>query len=143
MTPALQLIGHRLAEVELHACTDPSAYGPIRLDTELIWDHPNEAGDEWRLSLTTRFGTEDEKKSAPYSGKVQIIGRFHVDPSLGKTEATRLVHDDGAEVLYAATRELLLNLTSRSLHGEFVLPSVCFVDGEPELTSKKRKAADS
>jgi hypothetical protein len=139
MKPVLQLIGHRLAEIELHASTDPSADGPIRLDTELIWDHPNEAGPEWRLALTTRFGTEDATKPAPYSGKVQIIGRFHVDPSLEKTEATRLVHDDGAEVLFAATRELLIQLTSRSLHGEFVLPGVSFVGGDPELNSNKQK----
>lgn len=138
MKPALQLIGHRLAEIQLHASTDPSADGPIRLDTELIWDHPNEAGPEWRLALTTRFGTEDETKPAPYSGKVQIIGRFHVDPTLGKTEAARLVHDDGAEVLFAATRELLILLTSRSLHGEFVLPAAGFLNWEPELKSKRK-----
>jgi hypothetical protein len=29
---------------------------------------------------------------------------FHVDPSLGKTEATRLIQDDRAEVLFAAMR---------------------------------------
>jgi hypothetical protein len=140
MKPALQLIGHRLAEIELHACTDPSADGPIRLDTELIWDHPNETGPEWRLALTTRFDTEDKTKPAPYSGTVQIIGRFHVDPALGKTEATRLVHDEGAEVLFAATRELLIQLTSRSLHGEFVLPGGCFVGGEPELKKRSVQA---
>jgi hypothetical protein len=91
----------------------------------------NEAGPEWRLALTTIFGTEDTTKPAPYSGKVQIIGRLHVDPTLEKTEATRLVHDDGAEVLFAATRELLIQLTSRSLHGEFVLPGVDFTTSEP------------
>jgi hypothetical protein len=141
MKPALQLIGHRLAEIELHACTDPSADGPIRLDTELIWDHPNEAGPEWRLALTTIFDTEDATKPAPYSGKVQIIGRFHVDPTLGKTEAARLVHDDGAEILFAATRELLIQLTSRSLHGEFVLPGVSFVGGETEFKRNKEKTS--
>ena len=143
MKPALQLIGHRLAEIELHASTDPSADGPIRLDTELIWDHPNEAGPEWRLALTTIFGTEDETKPAPYSGKVQIIGRFHVDPSLEKTAATRLVHDEGAEILFAATRELLIQLASRSLHGEFILPGVGFVDGEPELKKKRKTTVDA
>jgi hypothetical protein len=29
---------------------------------------------------------------------------------LGKTEATRFVHDEGAGVLFAATRKLLINL---------------------------------
>jgi hypothetical protein len=51
------------------------------------------------------------------------------DPTLEKTEATRLVHDDGAEILFAATRELLIQLTSRSRHGKFVLPGVSFVGG--------------
>jgi hypothetical protein len=56
---------------------------------------------------------------------LQLIGRFHVDPTLEKTAATRLVHDDGAEILFAATRELLIQLTSRSRHGE-----VCFTGCE-------------
>lgn len=139
MNPALQLIGHRLADLELHPSTDPSADGPIRIDTELIWDHPDPTGDEWRLALTTHFGTENEKKPAPYNGKVQIIGRFQIDPKLAKTKATRLIQDQGAEILFAATRELLIQLTSRSLHGEFVLPGVGFADGEPELKSDKGK----
>jgi preprotein translocase subunit SecB len=141
MNPALQLIGHRLADLELHASTDPSADGPIRLDTELIWDHPDPTGDEWRLALTTRFGTENEQKPAPYSGKVQIIGRFQIDPKLAKTAATRLVHDDGAEILFAATRELLIQLTSRSLHGEFVLPGVSFVGGNQSAKGYPHAAA--
>ena len=76
-----------------------------------------------------------------YSGKVQIISRFHVDPTLGTAEATRLVHDDGAEILFAATRELLIQLTSRSLHGEFILPGVSFTEGQPEQQSRMASAA--
>jgi len=62
---------------------------------------------------------------------------------LGKTEATRLVHDDGAEVLSAATRELLINLTSRSLHGEFVLPGVSFTDVKPNVEQRAKRGASS
>ena len=131
MKPKLQLIGHRLADLELHPHPDPSADGPIRLDTELIWDHSSDACPEWRLALTTRFGTEDEKKPAPYSGKVKIIGRFQSAASLSKAKATRLIQQDAAEILLAATRELLIQLTSRSIHGEFILPGVRVVDGEP------------
>jgi methylphosphotriester-DNA--protein-cysteine methyltransferase len=46
MKPTLQLIGHRLADLEPHPHTDPSADGPIRLDTELIWDHSGDACPE-------------------------------------------------------------------------------------------------
>ncbi len=51
MKPAFQLIGHRLTDLELHPHADPSADGPIRLDTELIWDHSSDACPEWRLAL--------------------------------------------------------------------------------------------
>lgn len=62
-------------------------------------------------------------------------------PACDATErATRLIQDQGAEILFAATRELLIQLTSRSLHGEFIRPGVGFVDGEPELKVTKRKS---
>lgn len=138
MKPALQLIGHRLADLELHPHADPSADGPIRLDTELVWDHSSDACPEWRLALTTRFGTEDETRPAPYAGKVKIIGRFQSAPSLSKAKATRLIQENAAEMLFAATRELIMQLTSRSLHGEFVIPEVSFVDGDPVRDGKKR-----
>jgi hypothetical protein len=63
--------------------------------------------------------------------------------SIERWESGILVHDDGAEILFAATRELLIQLTSRSLHGEFVLPGVRFADVKPTVEQRASRGASS
>ncbi|MCE2745933.1 MAG: hypothetical protein LW710_08500 [Burkholderiales bacterium] len=86
--------------------------------------------DRWGLTLTLSIpNIEGEGKTCPYTIDVSAIGFFHYarkdDPELDKRN---MVVVNGLAILYATLRELVAQITARSIHGELLLPTVNFLD---------------
>lgn len=91
---------------------------------------PKNEDDRWGVTLTISIpNVEGEGKICPYTIEVSAIGFFHYtrkeDPDL---EKRNMVVVNGLAVIYATLRELVAQITARSIHGELLLPTVNFLD---------------
>jgi len=69
-------------------------------------------------------------KETPYSGSIVMEGFFRVHDSVAEDIMPKIVAINGASILYGSARDYIALITSRSVNGEFVLPSVSFSDIE-------------
>ena len=137
MLSPLQLKGHRFAAIEVHAHPTGLAQGSVEVSTQLGWTPIEENPGEWRITLRVSFGPADPKHPAPYHGSAEIVGLFTVDPSWPAATAEELARVNGASLLYGTVRETLLFLTARSTHGEFLLPTLSFIETKAPTTPPK------
>jgi preprotein translocase subunit SecB len=88
----------------------------------------------------------EEGKLAPYRVKVSATGIFKwLDTSTSQTARRDLTVVNGASLLYGAVREMVLTITSRSMSGPMLLPSVHFQDSKPsemEAQAKEKPVLD-
>ncbi|PYF99753.1 Preprotein translocase subunit SecB [Thioalkalivibrio sp. ALE21] len=87
------------------------------------------------------FGTmnEEEEPRCPYILDVQAVGVFSVSEKYPVERHEGLAFEYGAALVYGAIREMVTNVTSRSLVGPLTLPTPSFVgafeahrNGNPE-----------
>lgn len=74
-----------------------------------------------RLAILNK---EKEAKQAPYTIDVEAQAVFYLDPEFSADKRDELVHINGSSMIIGAIRETVTQLTSRSVLGSFVLPSL-------------------
>lgn len=79
---------------------------------------------QWLAQVGVKIEDEDESTPAPYIGEIIVAGSFDLDPQFPEEKAETMVRFNSGSILYGAIRELVLSLTSRSVHGDLVLPTV-------------------
>lgn len=78
----------------------------------------------------------EEGKKAPYSIHVSAKGFFDwIGRETEVVEMRDLIVVNGTSILYGAIREMVSNVTSRSMAGPLLLPSFNFIDKKPSLLS--------
>lgn len=94
---------------------------------------------EPRFTVQLRLRAEPKEGGKfPYKLEIELLGVFDGE-RLSEEKRDALVAVNGASLLYGAAREIVLGLTSRSLMGAVLLPSVTFESfGEQVLAEKKR-----
>lgn len=70
----------------------------------------------------------EEGKLAPYKLDIEVFGIFGVNTSVAREDRAELIEVNGCAILYGAIRDLVLNLTCRSINGAMILPTVNFLD---------------
>lgn len=101
---------------------------------------------DYGVSLALKVGPKSDEL-APYEVHVTVKGlvRMHLVQADGQAEERRVrALVNGVSLLFGAVRELVVTITSRSVHGPFLLPSVSFADlaapkGEPDAKLAARK----
>ena len=137
MLSPLQLKGHRFTSIEVHSHSKGLSQGSVEVSTQLGWVPVEETPGEWRITLRVSFGPADPKNPAPYHGSAEIVGIFTVDPAWPADKTEELARINGASLLYGAIRETFLSLTARSTHGEFLLPTLSFIESKAPATPAK------
>lgn len=98
--------------------------------TTLEWglDHGfDEDNGNWWVAVG--FGThqrEDEPR-CPYLLDIQAVGVFSVSEAYPGDKHERLAYEYGAALVYGAIREMVTNITARSVAGPLTLPTPSFV----------------
>ena len=108
--------------------------------TTLNWalEHGQNGEDEtWWVAVG--FGTQpkDDEPRCPYVLDVQALGIVSVSDEYPVEKHESLACEYGAALVYGAIREMVTNITSRSLAGVLTLPTPSFV-GALELQHQKR-----
>lgn len=102
---------------------------------------------DYGVSLALKVGPKSDEL-APYEVHVTVKGllRMHLVQADGQGEERRVrALVNGVSLLYGAVRDQVMTITSRSVHGPFLLPSVSFADlaspkGEPVAKLAVRKS---
>lgn len=85
--------------------------------------------DPRQFALKFHVALENKKgKIAPYDVDIAVAGIFSIISDLPATDREDFVRVNGSAVLYGAIRDQVLTLTSRSVRGPLMLPTVNFLD---------------
>lgn len=102
----------------------------LSADTGLALLSEEVSYSDFGIRLTLRVGPKADSL-APYQVQVSVRGvvRMHLTQATGQAEERRvLALVNGVSLLYGVVREMVSNITSRSAHGQLLLPSLNFSD---------------
>jgi len=131
----LQIERHEFLRIELQAAEDADTDLPLPLQFSRDWAASTDDPRKWRLVLSVDFGAGEGSPSR-YSGSLQIAGYFQIAKAYPEEKMSDLIGVTGASILYGACREMLANLTARSVHGMVSLPSISFLSSPKEIQEK-------
>jgi len=131
-TSPLTILDHRFLEVSVKTNEAPAEEGQYDLVTRA--EISSTEGDplKWQVVLEVGFGPRDTDSPTPYSGRVVVSGFFSILESFKETNREALIRVSAASILYGASREMVANITGRSIHGILSLPSISFRKEKPE-----------
>ena len=94
----------------------------LEVESEII--APKDGGD-WIVVLMVEQHLPSSK-NAPYNFSIQVWGYFEIVPGLSEERASQLVLTNGSSILFAATREILRDMTSKGPYPPLLLPTLSF-----------------
>src|SRR5690625_1535443 len=122
----LAILTHEFTTIELRAEISEEPVGKLNLTTAVSFGTNPENELERACELTVEFGPVDKDQPASYSGKISVVGSFRISENYPEDRRDQLMKVSASSILYGACREMLANLTARSVHGLLSLPSVSF-----------------
>ena len=140
MLSPLQLKGHRFTQLHLEGIPKGIPGGAVEVSTNLGWGRHGSHPREWRVDLKVTFAPA-AKQNGPYRGVAEVVGFFEVLDGWPDEKCEELIAINGASLLYGAIREMILVMSSRSSHGEFLLPTLRFAFPEAPAAKKAAKKA--
>lgn len=125
MNSAIQLLNHQFAKIELYPTDADSPQGPLEGTHTLSTRRSHNEDDSlWMAKLSLNFNHSDPGNPAPYTGSIDVVGTFKLHPDFPEDQRVKMVSMNAGAILYGAIRELVLNLTARSLHGMMNIPTI-------------------
>lgn len=135
MQSAIQLKNHKFLKIELNAQEFDGDETHYKLSHSLMVQPNEQDATRWQARLDLRITNDSEDTTSPYVGELSIAGHFTLDEDFPEDKAEQMVHLNAGAMLYGAIRELVLTLTSRSIHGELILPTIdarTFIPKKPD-----------
>lgn len=77
----------------------------------------------WWISHKVAFGGRPPEEST-HDCEIEFEGIFDVHPDFPADRIEDLVRTNGGAILYSAVREWVMNLSARSKHGPFEMPTI-------------------
>jgi preprotein translocase subunit SecB len=102
----------------------------LSADTGIALLTETENYSDFGVSLTLRVGPK-ASNLVPYKVQVSVRGvvRMHLTQASEQAQERRVrALVNGVSLLYGIVREMVSNITSRSTHGQLLLPSLSFAD---------------
>lgn len=145
----LQLKEHAFTIFSVKAHQAGTINGEPSLTPTVWYERIPNTQDQWRLVLTVVITSPNPAKLFAYESEVQIQGVFQVGQGFPEEQKEVLALVNGFSLLYSAVREMVLNITARSVYGAINLPTLSFMSivqeakkqkGESERMPEKAKA---
>jgi len=125
MLSPLQLKNLFFKEACLKAEPSGTFESPPQLNQNLALAVLDNEKRSYRLDLDLKIGADPQKPFA-YSGNFSVVGIFEVSPDFPAERLAQLVQVNGGSLLFGAIRDLILTISSRSIKGGFLLPTLNF-----------------
>lgn len=125
----LQLKQSVVRDVACKAAETSEFCGTISLSTTPSFARSEDDSKLWQISLIVQFKAgEGETKPLQYTGRIDVMGLFVIDESVPEETALKMIAINGPTMLYGMARETIAFITSRSVHGVYLLPTITFAD---------------
>jgi preprotein translocase subunit SecB len=124
-----------------HPDFDPQRGSAGALDVDFDVTQHADAEREFRIEMRIRLAekgyTADE--NAPYSITLDIVGYLSFAEGTSEDLMFRMIHANGASILYGIARGFVGQATGAAKYGQFVLPAVNFI----ELMKRRQAELDA
>lgn len=139
----LQLKRHAFTNISLRAVSKGSPQAPATLNptAQCVPDPKN--ANCWHLSLVIKIGSAAREKPFIYEMEIEVIGEVEIHHSFPPDKRAQIARVNGTGLLYSAAREMVLNLSARSMHGPLSLPVLNFVEFFANADHAAQNAAKS
>jgi preprotein translocase subunit SecB len=116
--------------------------GPFRIQREHIdvktsFGSLSQEEREWGVNLGIK--TADKDQPIPYVIDIEAVGFFKIAKGYPAEEIEKLIQIGGPTMLYSATREFILTISSRGPWGAVFMPSISFLPSPKETEKKSEK----
>ena len=130
MTPIspLQLKAYAFTAISVRVIPDGQSDNEPTLTHKINFENDQASPNEWRLMIYINVSSAKIDKPFIYDIEVAVQGLVEVNSNFPKEKREHLAVVNGMGLLYSATREMVVNLTSRSAHGPLNLPILNFVE---------------
>ena len=85
-----------------------------------------ETPNHWNLQLQLLLHSADQNNPFFYEAEIHAIGVVELVGDFSPEKREEIAAVNGLGILYSACREMLLNVTARSVYGAFTIPSLNF-----------------
>ena len=123
----LQLKGHAFPIVNIRANPDGSRDGKLGINQSLSFLPVPETPNQWQLELRISFGSAEATKFL-YEAEIHVVGVVEIGGEMESERKEQIAAVNGLSLLYGAVREMILNITARSIHGPWCIPSLNFTE---------------
>jgi preprotein translocase subunit SecB len=122
----LQLKSHSFAVVSVRANPNGKPTGGTALDQQVFCLPVPETPNHWNLQLKLALRSVDQSNPFCYEFEIVAIGVVELTGDFPPEKREAIAAVNGLGILYSACREMLLNVTARSVYGPFNIPSLNF-----------------
>lgn len=142
--PPLDIWQYFVEELALRALaeheSDRGHSGSVGVDFEVQRNEKNPI--EYRIIMRIKLAESGyvPEENPPYSLALTISGYFRFEAGTDEPTMKRMLHVNGTSILYGIARGLVGQATGASVHGQFVLPTVNFIQ---ILEARERAKAES
>jgi preprotein translocase subunit SecB len=124
MHSQIQLLSRKFLDIELHPQSTHGKENDCKTSHMIVVVQDDENPTHWRTKFGIKIENSSEEESAPYVGEIIVAGTFKLAEDFPAEKAKQMVHLNSGAILYGAIRELVSSLTSQSIHGELILPTI-------------------
>ena len=138
MNSPIQLIDRKFTVISLSSQTAESDESEYDIGHLHAVRQDKEDPTHWQAKFGVRIANPENSR-AHYVGEIVVVGTFTLAESFPQDKAEQMVYLNSGAILYGAIRELVISLTTQSIHGELVIPSI---DARTFLPSKEDSSDD-
>src|SRR4051812_44740071 len=141
--PPLDVHAYHVEELVFRAHSDykpdQQSSGPIDVEFQVQKDEvtPRVYRIDMRIQLAAGGYTAEE--NTPYAVDLKMVGYLTFAAATSQDVMNRMIFINGPAILFGIARGIVGQATGASKHGQFVLPTVNFVEMEKERTRKEEE----
>lgn len=134
LPPPLDIQRYHVEELIFRALReyDPSRKTSSVIDVNFDVQQDEEIAQDYRLGMRIRLAANGytAEENAPYAVDLTIVGYFTLAEGIADDVRHRMIFLNAPSILFGIARGLAGQATGASKHGQFVLPTVNFVEIE-------------
>ena len=122
----LQLKSHAFPVVSIRANPNGKPTGASALDQQVSCLPVQGVANHWNLQLQISLHSTDQNNPFCYEIEIVAVGVVELIGEVPQERREVIAAVNGLGILYSACREMLINISARSIWGAFTIPSLNF-----------------
>jgi preprotein translocase subunit SecB len=122
----LQLRSHQFTLVHVFSNPGGNSTAPTTVNQFVGFSPVPDQPNQWNLQLQLKMGSASQDAPFFYEVEIHVLGVVELSDGIPAENREQIAVINGFSMLYGACRELLINVTCRSIYGPVSIPSLNF-----------------